>query len=185
MNIILGFAPFIVFFVLASAISALGGLASAFAVSLVISGLNSWGGKSLKILDVGSLVLFGGTALYMVVGMPDLSANTVRLIVNGGLTVISIASLAIGQPFTLQYSKEQAPEQYWTAPLFIRTNQLITFVWSLAFAIGTAATAASIYLPAISNWLDIAIAIGALAAAVWFTSWYPARVRNRRRDAGY
>jgi hypothetical protein len=184
MSIILGFAPFIVFFVLASFISPLAGLGSAFAISLVMSGLNWQRGKSFKILDVGSLVLFGATALCMLSAMPDLTANTVRLIVNGGLTLMALVSLAIGQPFTLQYAKERIPEQYWTAPLFIRTNQLITIVWTLAFAIGTAATATSIYLRAVPNWLEIAVAVGGLTVAVWFTSWYPARVRERRSRSG-
>ena len=179
MSVILGFTPFIIFFVVASVISPLAGLAAAFAISLVLSGLNWRRGKSFKILDVGSLILFGAAALFIVIAMPDLSANTVSLVVNGGLTLIALVSLAIGQPFTLQYAKEQVPEQYWTAPLFIRTNRLITIVWTIAFAIGMAATASSIYVPAIPHWAETAFAVGGLAVAVWFTSWYPARVRER------
>jgi hypothetical protein len=55
---------------------------------------------------------------------PDWSVGKVGLAVNGGLTLISLLSLVIRRPFTLQYAEEQIPEQYWNTPLFIRTNQL-------------------------------------------------------------
>ncbi len=180
MSIILGFAPFIVFFTLASLISPLVGLTAAFAISLVMTGLNWQRGKSLKILDIGSLALFGSIILMILVAAPDWSVGEVGLAVNGGLTLISLLSLAIGRPFTLQYAKEQIPEQYWNVPLFIRTNQLITIIWTLAFAISTGTTAASIYLPTIPHWLEITAAVGGLAIAIWFTTWYPARVRRSR-----
>jgi hypothetical protein len=180
MSVILGFAPFIAFFALSSLISPLAGLAAAFAISLIMTGLNWKRGKSFKILDVGSLVLFGSITLIILVVAPDWSIGEVGLAVNGGLTLISLLSLVIGRPFTLQYAKEQIPKQYWNTPLFIRTNQLITIVWTLAFAISTGATAASIYLPRIPHWLDITVAIAGLAVAIWFTRWYPALVRRSR-----
>ena len=134
MSVILGFAPFIAFFALSSLISPLAGLTAGFAISLVMTGLNWKRGKSFKILDVGSLVLFGSITLIILAVAPYCSVGEVGLAVNGGLTLISLLSLAIGRPFTLQYAKEQIPKQYWNTPLFIRTNQLITIVWTLAFA---------------------------------------------------
>jgi hypothetical protein len=116
----------------------------------------------------------------ILIAAPDWSVGEVGLAVNGGLTLVSLLSLAIGRPFTLQYAKEQIPEQYWNAPLFIRTNQLISVTWTLAFAISTGTTAASIYLRTIPHWLEITVAVGGLAVAIWFTSWYPARVRRSR-----
>ncbi|HEX3936916.1 MAG TPA: hypothetical protein VHX43_05365 [Xanthobacteraceae bacterium] len=180
MSIVLGFAPFIAFFALASLISPLVGVAAAFAISFVMTALNWRRGKSLKILDVGSLILFGSTILIILVAAPDWSVGEAGLVVNGGLALISLLSLAIGRPFTAQYAREQIPKQYWNDPLFIRINQLITVVWTLAFAISTTTTAASIYLRTIPHWLEIAAAIGGLAMAIWFTSWYPARVRRSR-----
>jgi len=160
--------------------SPLAGLTAAFTISFVMTGLNWKRGKSFKILDVGSLVLFGSITLIILVVAPYWSVGEVGLAVNGGLTLISLLSLAIGRPFTLQYAKEQIPEQYWNTSLFIRTNQLITIVWTLAFVISTGATAASIYLPRIPHWLEITAAVGGLAVAIWFTKWYPARVRRSR-----
>jgi hypothetical protein len=174
----LSFAPFIAFFVFASFATPLDALYVALAISIVLTGLDVWYKKNLKILTVGSIVLFVAAASFILAVMPNVSADVVRLFVNGGLMLVALLSLVVGTPFTLQYAKEQVPEQYWTAPLFIRTNQIITTVWTLAFAIGTAATAASMYQRTIPGWSEIVVAIAALVAAIWFTSLYPKRVRR-------
>ena len=70
-------------------------------------------------------------------------STTVRLAVDGGLLVIVLVSLAIGMPFTLQYARESVPKEFWTVPLFITTNQRITAAWAAAFAVMTAADAAT------------------------------------------
>ncbi len=179
MNILLGLAPFIVFFVLMRLVSPLAGLAAAFAVAVLL-GVRQWRrGEPIKILEIGTLLLFGGLVLYTLAAAPHWSVATVRLVGDGGLFLIGLVSLLIGMPFTLQYAREQVPEQYWDLPLFFTTNQRITGVWTAAFAIMTAADAAAEYVEAIPLWFDIAASIAAFAAAIWFTRWYPALVRRR------
>jgi hypothetical protein len=109
---------------------------------------------------------------------------TVRLAVDGGLFLIALISLAIGQPFTLQYARESVPREFWTTPVFFSTNVRITAVWTAAFAVMTAADAAAQYVEAIPLWVDIAATVAAFAAAFWFTRWYPATVRRRFGTAG-
>lgn len=175
--------PFIVFFVLMRLVSPLAGLSAALAVSLLL-GLRQWRRReSVKVLEVGSLMLFGALVLYTLVAAPEWTVATVRLAVDGGLLAIVLVSLAIGQPFTLQYARERVPQEYWAAPLFIATNRRITAAWAAAFAVMTAADAAAHYAEAIPLWIDIAASIAAFAAALWFTQWYPAVVRRRVESA--
>ena len=63
--------------------------------------------RSLKILEVGTVVLFGGLGLYVLGRGGDWSIMEVRLAVDGGLFAIVLISMLIGQPFTLQYAREQ------------------------------------------------------------------------------
>jgi hypothetical protein len=183
-SILLGLTPFIVFFVLMRLVSPLGGLAAAFAVSVLL-GLRQWRrGEPVKVLEIGSLALFGALVLYTLIAAPDWTVARVRLAVDGGLLVIVLVSLAIGMPFTLQYARESVPKELWNAPLFMTTNQRITAAWAAAFAVMTAADAAAHYIEAIPLWIDIAASVAALAAAVWFTRWYPAVVRRRVANAG-
>lgn len=179
MNILLGLTPFIVFFILMRLVSPLAGLAAAFAVAVLFGARQWWCGEQIKILEIGTLLLFGVLVLYTLAAAPHWSVATVRLVVDGGLFFIGLVSLLFGAPFTSQYARAQVPRQYWDSPLFFITNQRITGAWTAAFAIMTAADAAAEYVEAIPLWIDIAVSIAAFAAAIWFTRWYPALVRRR------
>lgn len=178
MGILWGFAPFVAFFLVMRLASPLAGLAAAFAIALV-SLIRAWrGGKGLKILDLGAAALFGLLTLFTLVARPDWSVGGVRLVVDAGLTTISLVSIAIGQPFTLQYAREEVAEAYWKSPMFFRVNLLISGVWTLAFAIFTTCDALATYAPAVPLWLEIAATLAAFAGAALFTRWYPAKVRR-------
>jgi hypothetical protein len=184
MSILLGLTPFIVFFVLMRLVHPLAGLGAAFAVS-VLMGFVQWRrGESIKVLEVGSLVLFGVLTLYTLIAAPEWTVATVRLAVDGGLFLVAAVSLLIRQPFTLQYARESVPQELWTSPIFFTTNVRITAVWTAAFAVMTAADAAAQYVEAIPVWVDIAATIAAFVGAFWFTRWYPAVVRRRFDLAG-
>jgi hypothetical protein len=178
-NILFGLAPFIVFFVLMRLVSPLAGLAAAFAVSFLLGFHHWWRGERVKVLEVGSLLLFGVLVLYTLIAAPHWSVATVRLAVDAGLFAIVLVSLVIGMPFTLQYARERVPKEYWNSPLFLTTNQRLTGAWAAAFAVMTTADAAAEYVEAIPLWIDVAATIAAFVAAVWFTQWYPAVVRRR------
>jgi len=184
MSIVLGLVPFIVFFVVMRTFSPLAGLAAAFAASVLL-GIRQWArGESVKVLEVGSLLLFGVLLLYTLIAAPVWTVATVRLAVDGGLLAIVLVSLAIGMPFTLQYARESVPPEFWTSPIFMTTNRRISSVWAAAFAVMTAADAAAHAIEAIPLWVDIAASVIAFAVAVWFTRWYPALVRRRVANAG-
>jgi hypothetical protein len=182
-SILLGLAPFIVFFVLMRLVSPLVGLVAAFAVAVLL-GVQQWRrGQQIKILEIGTLLLFGTLVLYTLTAAPHWSVATVRLVVDSGLFAIGLASLLIGMPFTLQYAREQVPREYWDSPLFFTTNQRITGAWTAAFAVMAAADAAAEYVEAIPVWIDIAATVAAFVAALWFTRWYSALVRRRAETA--
>ena len=183
MNILLGLAPFIVFFLLMRLVSPLAGLAAAFGVAVLL-GVRQWRrGEQIKILEIGTLLLFGVLVLYTLIAAPHWSVATVRLVVDGGLFAIGFVSLVIGVPFTLQYARDQVPKEYWESPLFFSTNQRITGAWTAAFAVMAAADATAEYVVAIPLWIDIAATIIAFVAAAWFTQWYSAVVRRRVESA--
>jgi hypothetical protein len=178
-SILVSLAPFAVFFSLMRLVSPLAGLAGALLASLALCLRMWWRAETVKILEVGSLVLFALLSGYTWLAAPRWTVATVRLAVDGGLLAIVLVSLAIGRPFTLQYARERVPEAFWALPLFHATNRIISGVWGLAFAVLVAADAAAEYLPAVPIWLDVAASVAAFVGAVWFTRWYPARVQRR------
>lgn len=101
----------------------------------------------------------------------------VRLVVDAGLLLIVVLSIAIRRPFTLQYAREEVPQALWTSPEFIRTNDVITSVWALAFGVLVAADVVLLTMPDLPPQFGIIATVLALVGAIKFTGWYP----NRRR----
>lgn len=178
MGILLGFAPFIIFALLTS-ISVNLALWVALAAAFSIAIRDFAHTRLLRVLDVGSTVLFGFLALYAGFIQPSLSIQAVRLAVDGGLLAIAVSSLLIGNPFTLEYAREQVPEEHWRAPQFVRTNYIITGVWTTAFAAMAAADAAATFNKRFPLTLDVAAGLAALTLAVAFTARYPVQIRTQ------
>ena len=96
-----------------------------------------WHGEAVKILEVGSLALFGALSAYTWLAAPEWTVATVRLAVDAGLLAIVLVSLAIDRPFTLQYARERVPEAFWAMPLFLTTNRIISAAWASGQGPGT------------------------------------------------
>ena len=179
MSVLLGLSPFIVFFALMRLVSPVAGLVGALGASALLCLRMRLRRESIKILEVGSFVLFAVLTVYTLAAAPRWTVATVRLAVDAGLFTIVAVSLAVGRPFTLQYARERVPEQFWGLPIFLTTNRIITGIWAGTFAIHVAADGAAEYVSAIPIWVDVAVAIAAFLGAVWFSRWYPEAVRRR------
>lgn len=174
MGIILAFAPFIAFALVDRLVGPTEGLVAGALVSLALL-IRDWisADRAPKILEIGTTILFGGLALYALLGGPAWSIMGVRLRVDAGLLLIVLITLAVRKPFTLQYAREQVPQDQWDRPEFLRTNDIITGVWALAFLALIIADLILIYRPDLPPRVGIFITIAALIGAVKFTGWYP------------
>jgi hypothetical protein len=183
MGILLAFAPFIVFAVLDRIVGPAGALAAGAIVSAALITRDLVGsGRSMKILEVGTLLLFSGLALYTILSGANWAVIGVRLCVDAGLLAIVLASMAVGRPFTLQYAREQVSPQLWNRPEFIQTNYVITGAWALAFFVMVLAEMALLYVPGLPPRAGILAIILALVGAVKFTGWYPERETQQVAD---
>ena len=96
MGILLSFAPFMAFALVDRLVDPVAGLAAGATVSALLIGREMLGMKrSPKLLEIGSLVLFGGLAVYCALASPDWSVVSVRLRVDSGLMLIVLASLGL------------------------------------------------------------------------------------------
>ncbi len=179
MGMLLAFAPFIAFAVVERLVGPTEGLIAGALVATCLLLRDLIEGRTAKVLEVGTAILFAALALYALVSRPAWSVIGVRLVVDAGLLLIVLTSMAIRQPFTLQYAREQVAPELWDTPAFVRTNYVITSVWGLAFAVMVAAELALLTIPSMPPRLGIAAIILALIGAVKFTDWYPKRVKGR------
>lgn len=180
MGILLAFAPFIVFAVVDRIIGPTEGLIAGALTSAALLARDVLApGRTPKILEIGTVLLFGGLAGYAVLAGPAWSVIGVRLCVDAGLLLIVLATLLLGRPFTLQYAREQVAPELHADPQFIRTNYVITSVWALAFAVMVIAEAALLFVPSLPHRIGVIAIVIALVGAVKFTGWYPEHVKAR------
>ncbi len=137
-------------------------------------------GCSIKVLAVGSLILFSALGGYIGFVDSSWSSPTVRLAVDGGVLAIVMASIALRFPFTLQYAREAVDAETRQQPGFLRVNYIITLVWTAAFMLMVITNILMMYLPGLPLWAGIAIALAARNSAAYFSKWYP---KHRRAMA--
>ena len=178
MNLILGFAPFILFAFL-SRLSADLALWLAFAAAFVVTIRDFMESPSLRLLDAGSLALFGLLALGRGFLDPNLSLAMVRFLAELSLFLLLGAALAFGRPFSIDYARLDPREAGWPLPLFRRVNILVSGVWILAFLAMAAADGAVAFSPRLALYGSVAVSVIALGAAVTFTLRYPALAAKR------
>ena len=118
-NPFVGFVPWIIFWVVASPstweYATLGAL-----IAAVILAIPDAQKRSLKLLDVTTIVFFGVFSLLAIFLDPadlDWLEDYSQAISSGVLAVFVLGSLAF-VPFTEQYARESAPREIWNTPQF-------------------------------------------------------------------
>lgn len=188
-NPLVGLSPWIVYSIVEGEgrLEVSAGLA--LAVAFVILLLNWSRGSKPKALEFADVAFF--SILMVVVALAsDSTHHWLELwggeVANIVLAVFVVGSILVGHPFTLAYAKEDAPEEEWSDPHFIRANYIISGVWAVAFLIEAAS---GFYGDAVldnSNniWTGWIIQTLPLIAAAQFTIWWPSRLEALGKQAG-
>ncbi|HJV45829.1 MAG TPA: FAD-dependent oxidoreductase [Bacillota bacterium] len=127
--------------------------------------------KRLKTISIINGLFFIVSLLFAIF-YPKIQLMTFSsLIIYTILSVTSIISLFIHQPFTYQYARESVNPALWDHPLFISINVKLTIVWSIMFSFSTIFSFLSMYSH-LNGWLELVLThvwnlIGILASIVW------------------
>ncbi len=173
MMIFLILAPFAAFAGLTMVTSPAVSLFGAAAVALATIAWDYARGASIKILASGAALLFVAVGGYLAFIDPSLGISSVRLAVDSGVLMISLASIALRYPFTLQYAHEVTDAETRKLPGFLRANYIISSVWTAAFVLMVIGNLLTIYIPGLPLWAGLVIALAARNSAALFTKWYP------------
>jgi hypothetical protein len=188
MGALLGFAPFIGFALIEKVLGIVPGLATGALISIGLLAFDRFKGqRDVNILEAGSAVMF-----TVLTGWASASAGDawslwrVRLWVDGSLLLIVLASIGAGRPFTLHHARQRVSEEVAASARFLRTNNVLSGVWALAFAGLVLVDLLMVIRPETPVRLAVWLTLAALGAAAWFTKTYTARLRSRRdsTDAG-
>ena len=173
MTIFLILAPYGAYTFLMLVTSATVSVFVASAICLAAVAIDIVRGRSVKILAAGSAIVFAAIGVYLALLDPALGTLGVKLSVDVGIFVISLGSMLVRRPFTLQYAIESVPAETAAMPGFLRANYIITGAWTAAALLMTAANVVLLYLPGLPLWTSLAVAFAARNSAIYFTKWYP------------
>ncbi|WP_128926700.1 hypothetical protein [Bradyrhizobium guangxiense] len=173
MTIFLILAPYGVYTFLMLVASAASSVFAASAICLATIAIDVARGRSVKTLAAGSAIVFAAIGLYLVLFDPQLGTLGVKLSVDIGIFVISLGSMLIRRPFTLQYALEAVPAETAAMPGFLHANYVITGAWTVAALLMAAANLVLLYIPGLPLWSSLAVAFAARNSAIYFTKWYP------------
>jgi hypothetical protein len=179
MTLFLILAPYGAFTALMLVTSAAVSLFACAAICAAVIAYDVRRGRSVKILAAGSVIVFAAIGGYFILVDPDLSNPTVKFAADTGIFLVSLTSIAIRHPFTLQYAREAADAETARQPGFIRANYIITSAWTGATLLMMLGNAATIYVPGLPLWAGILVAFAARSSALYFTRWYPERLRTK------
>ena len=178
-----GFVPWIIYWVVADGPSTwLFGAISA-VLATVILGVSA-GFAGVRMLDVVTVVFFTAvTVLGLIIGAQDRDwMDTYATTLSSGvLAAMSLASLAF-EPFTAQYAPASAPRQEWEEFAFRRTNQVLTLMWALVFALIAVLGYLAATAPGTVHLTKAVIPVVVIVGAVGMTQAYPGRAREKARQ---
>ncbi|WP_237568489.1 hypothetical protein [Mycolicibacterium lacusdiani] len=180
----IGFAPWVVYWVVAEGPSTwlFGALCAV--LSAVILGV-SMGFGAPRLLEIVTIVFFVVvTAAGVILGAADRDwMDTYATTLSSGvLALMALGSLAF-TPFTEQYARVTRPLEDWEKPAFRQTNRVLTLMWALVFALIAVLGFFATQVPQTKDWTNWVIPIVVLVGAVGMTQTYPAKVRERANPA--
>lgn len=190
-NPLVGLAPWIVYSVLEGPNRLELSAAVALGLAVVILSLNWIRGGTPKLLEYADVVYFAGLAVLVAFASPG-TRTWLELwggeVANVAVLAIAFGSVVLRMPFTIQYAREDVPQEYWHEPEFLRVNYLITWVWVVAFAIEALSgfVGDAVLHNADNIWTGWIIQTLPLIIAGQFTIWYPNRldaIREGRKSA--
>ena len=173
MTVFLILAPYGIYAALLTVASTTLSLSVGAVLCVVVIAIDVSRGRSIKILGAGSGLIFAALACYGTWINPTISPSAVRLAVDGGIFALSLGSILLRSPFTLQYAIEAVPAETAAMPGFVQANYVITGAWTLAAALMIIGNLMTLYVPGLPYWTGLAIAFAARNSAIYFTRWYP------------
>ena len=143
------------------------------AVCLAVIAIDIYNGRSIKILGTGSVIAFVAIGAYVTLVDPSLSNSAVKFSVDTAIFLISLLSMLLRYPFTLQYALEVVDPETAKLAGFVRANYVLTGAWTAASLLMMAGNAAMIYIPGLPFWVGLLVAFAVRNITAYFTQWYP------------
>ncbi|MCW4352361.1 acyl-CoA thioesterase/BAAT N-terminal domain-containing protein [Hoyosella sp. YIM 151337] len=137
MGYLIGFAPWIVYWILVGNTGFVHAVAIALGIAIAGPIVQRMRGGRLHTLDIGTGVVFA-VLLVLAFALSDaVLERWLQPISNSGLFLITVAGLALGRPFVREYAEEQVDQQTAASDGFRVITVAMTWMWAGAFGVMT------------------------------------------------
>lgn len=130
----MGFAPWIVYWVLVGNVPFEAAVLVALAVavaSFVIGRVKRTPGRSLEIGAIGTFVVL---AILTFTLSQSFMEQWMQPLSNAGIFLVALSGMLIGRPFVREFAEVDQPEEVIESETFDRITKLLTWIWIGAFA---------------------------------------------------
>ena len=131
---LIGFAPWIVFWVLVGNVPFAVAALVALAIAVIAMAIGRVTGKPGGTLEIGATATFSVLAVLTFTLTESALGQWIQPLSNAGIFLVALVSVLTGKPFVHEFAAAEQPADVVTTELFGRVVRLLTWIWVAAFA---------------------------------------------------
>jgi hypothetical protein len=131
---LIGFAPWIVYWVLVGNVPFTTALPVALAMAVVAFGIGRSGGQAGHTLETGAIATFSVLTVLAFSLSESALERWILPLGNAGILLVALTSALIGKPFVREFAAAEQPDDVVKTELFGRMVTVLTWIWISAFA---------------------------------------------------
>jgi hypothetical protein len=133
-GILIGFAPWIVYWVLVGNVPFVAAGVVALVVAIATFVIGRAKGSAGSTLEIGAVATFLVLTILAFVLSQPVMERWMQPLSNAGIFVVALVSVLIGKPFVREFAAAGLPPDVVKTDLFGRITTLLTWIWVAAFA---------------------------------------------------
>lgn len=134
MGILLGFAPWVVYWVLVGNVPFHTAVLVAFAIAVLSFVIGRVKGSAGRTLEIGAIATFLVLTVLTFTLSDQFMQQWMQPLSNAGIFLAALGSILAGRPFVREFAEVGQPKEIIETDLFKRITLVLTWIWVAAFA---------------------------------------------------
>lgn len=134
MSILLGFAPWIVYWVLVGNVPFHTAVLVAFAIAVLSFVIGRVRGAPGRTLEIGAIATFLVLTVLTFTLSQAFMEQWMQPLSNAGIFLVALTGVLVGKPFVREFAEVDQPKEVVESDVFRRITGVLTWIWVAAFA---------------------------------------------------
>lgn len=134
MGILLGFAPWIVYWVLVGNVPFTTAVLVALAIAVLSFVIGRVRGRPGRTLEIGAVATFLVLTILTITLSQSFMEQWIQPLSNAGIFLVALVGVLIGKPFVREFAEADQPPEVIQSDVFRRITSVLTWIWVAAFA---------------------------------------------------